>query len=58
MLCCLKICAVAFTVFTSTTIYAQNANFGTPAEAKAMLERVIIPDEADPQRNGQPNQQG
>ena len=32
----------------STAAYAQNASFGTPAEAKAMLERVVISIKADP----------
>ena len=32
----------------STATYAQNASFGSPAEAKAMLEKVVISMKADP----------
>ena len=42
----IRVMAVAATASTAT--YAQNASFGTPAEAKAMLEKVVISMKADP----------
>jgi hypothetical protein len=48
MLRLLTISAIALAAIVSTTTYAQNARFGTPAEAKAMLEKVVISMKADP----------
>ena len=44
----LTISVIAVAAITSTTAYVQNASFGTPAEAKAMLEKVVISMKADP----------
>ena len=39
---------MAAVAIASTAAYAQNAGFGTRAEAKAMLEKVVISMKADP----------
>lgn len=44
----LTISVIAVAAITSTTAYVQNASFGTPAEAKALLEKVVISMKADP----------
>jgi hypothetical protein len=44
----LTISVIAVAAITSTTAYVQNASLGTPAEAKAMLEKVVISMKADP----------
>ena len=44
----LTISVMAVAAIASTATYAQNAGFGTPAEAKAMLEKVVISMKADP----------
>ena len=44
----LAISVIAVAAITSTTAYVQNASLGTPAEAKAMLEKVVISMKADP----------
>ena len=44
----LTISVIAVAAITSTTEYVQNASLGTPAEAKAMLEKVVISMKADP----------
>ena len=48
MLLRLAISAITAAAIASTATYAQNASFGTPAEAKAMLEKVVISMKADP----------
>ena len=48
MLLRLTISAMTVAAIASTAGYAQNAGFGTPAEAKAMLEKVVISMKADP----------
>jgi hypothetical protein len=44
----LTISVITFAAFASVTAFAQNANFGSPAEAKAMLEKVVVSMKADP----------
>jgi hypothetical protein len=44
----LAISLITVTAIASTTTFAQNAKFGTPAEAKAMLEKVVVSMRADP----------
>src|SRR5215204_227771 len=44
----LTISVIAVAAITPTTAYVQNASLGTPAEAKAMLEKVVISMKADP----------
>jgi len=44
----LTISLITVTAIASTTTFAQNAKFGTPAEAKAMLEKVVLSMRADP----------
>ena len=44
----LAISLITVTAIASTTTFAQNAKFGTPAEAKAMLEKVAVSMRADP----------
>ena len=44
----LAISVMAVAAIASTATYAQNTGFGTPAEAKAMLEKVVISMKADP----------
>ena len=44
----LTIGVMAAVAIASTAAYAQNAGFGTRAEAKAMLEKVVISMKADP----------
>ena len=46
----LTISVITVAAIASTAIYAQNASFGTPAEAKAMLEKVVISMKADPEK--------
>jgi hypothetical protein len=41
---------ITVAAIASTAAYAQNASFGTHAEAKAMLEKVVIGMKADPAR--------
>ena len=48
MLLRLTVSAMAVAAIASTAAYAQNASFGTPAEARAMLEKVVISMKADP----------
>ena len=48
MLLRLAISAITVAAIASTATYAQNASFGSPAEAKAMLEKVVISMKADP----------
>ena len=44
----LAISLITVTAIASTTTFAQIAKFGTPAEAKAMLEKVVVSMKADP----------
>ena len=44
----LAISAITVAAIASTATYAQNASFGSPAEAKALLEKVVISMKADP----------
>ena len=44
----LTVSAITVAAFASVLTYAQNANFGSAAEAKAMLEKVVISMKADP----------
>ena len=48
MLLRLAISAITAAAIASTATYAQNASFGSPAEAKALLEKVVISMKADP----------
>jgi Single Cache domain 2 len=44
----LTITVITVAAIALTATYAQNASFGTPAEAKAMLEKVVMSMKADP----------
>ena len=39
---------IAIAAIASTAAYAENASFGTPAEARAMLDKVVVSMKADP----------
>jgi hypothetical protein len=44
----LTVSAITVAAFASVLTHAQNANLGSAAEAKAMLEKVVISMKADP----------
>ena len=39
---------IAIAAIASTAAYAENASFGTPTEARAMLDKVVVSMKADP----------